>query len=148
MRMLNIARRFHQEAGIIGLACLLSACQSSPASLLEGQPEKVANFPTMAADLSDCVYRFAQSMRSPYLFHRFVVRANQEFLVTATGFNGKTSSKLPNLELRFIAQGETTTVEMRDNAPEDHELSDESWVIVERCSHQVAKPSGSTSTKP
>jgi len=48
----------------------------------------------------------------------------QVTLVTAIGFNGATSSKLPNLELRFIAQGETTTAE-------DHELSDETWAIVE-----------------
>ena len=127
-------------AAAIGLACLLSACRSSHASLLEGPPEKEANFPTMAADLSDCVYRFSQSMRSPYLFHRFIVRADKEFLVTAKGSNAPTQPTLPRLELRFLSQGETTSVELRDTASGNHELEDEVWAIVERCSHQKAKP--------
>ena len=55
---------------VIGLAYLLSACQSSLASLPQGHPAKVANFPAMASDLSDCVYRAAQSIPAPYVFHR------------------------------------------------------------------------------
>lgn len=130
----------------IGLACLLSGCESSPATLLEGQPEKISNFPTTAADLSDCVYRFAQSMRSPYLFHRHARADNLEFVVTATGSNAPIATTLPKLELRFITQGETTSVEMRDNAIGDHELSHDVWTIVERCSQQKAKPSESKSS--
>jgi hypothetical protein len=132
----------------IGLTCLLSACQSGPATLLEGQPEKTANFPTMATDLSDCVYRFAQSMRSPYLFHRHARADNLEFVVTATGSNAPIATTLPKLELRFITQGETTSVEMRDNAIGDHELSHDVWTIVERCSQQKTKPSESKSSAP
>jgi hypothetical protein len=131
----------------IGLVCLLSACQSSPANQLPGQPEKAANFPGMATDLSDCVYRFSQSMTSPYFFRRITTRADKEYLVTAKGSNAPTQPKYPRLELRFIAQGETTTVELRDDASGDHELEDRIWSIVERCSRQ-AKPSAATSTTP
>lgn len=93
----------------------------------------------MAAELSDCVYRFAQSTRTPYLFDRDVRANNMEFLVTG---NAASTLKLPKIELRFITQGETTTVEMRENAVGDHELSRDIWAIVERCSQQKAKPSG------
>jgi hypothetical protein len=128
----------------MGLACLLSACQSSPATLLEGQPDKAADFPTTAADLSDCAYRFAQSMRSPYLFHRHARADNLEFVVTATGSNAPIATTLPKLQLRFITQGETTSVEMRDNAIGDHELSHDVWAVVEWCSQQKTKPSASS----
>jgi hypothetical protein len=133
---------------VVGLACLLSACQSSPANLLPGPPEKAADFPTMAAELSDCVYRAAQSMRSPYIFHRNARADNLEFLVTATGSNTERQPTLPKLELRFITQGETTTVEMRDTAIGDHELSHDIWSIVERCARQVAHPPGAKSATP
>src|SRR5688572_9660475 len=129
----------------IGLACLLSACQSSPTALLKGPPEKIENFPAMAAELSDCVYRFAQSMRSPYLFEREVRAGDREFVVTGTAAS---VSKLPQIELRFITQGETTIVELRENAAGDHELSHDLWAIVERCSQQRAMPSGSKSLAP
>jgi hypothetical protein len=79
----------------MGLVCLLSACQSSPETYLSGQPAKAANFPAMAADLSDCVYRFSQSMRSAYLFHRIHVREDKEFLVIAKGSNAPTQPKHP-----------------------------------------------------
>lgn len=129
----------------IGLACLLAACQSSPTTLLEGPPEKTGHFPTMAADLSACVYRFAQSTRSPYLFDREVLAGNREFLVTGTAAS---TSKLPKIELRFIAQGETTIVEMRENAVGDHELSHDVWTFVERCAQQKPTPSGSKTLAP
>jgi hypothetical protein len=129
-----------KRLGVMGLVCLLSACQSTQ---LPGQPEKTATFPTVAADFSDCVYRFAQSMRSPYFFHRITVRADKEFLVTAAR-----PPTFPQLELRFIAQGEATTVELRDTAIQDHELSDDVWAITERCSQQTTKPHGARSTAP
>ncbi len=130
----------------IGLGCLLSACQST--HLLEGPPDKTASFPLMTADLSDCVYRSAQSMRSPYLFRRHARADNMEFVVTAAGSNAPIAPTFPQLELRFRTQGATTIVEMRDNATGDLELSDEIWAIVEQCSHQVAKPSAPTSPVP
>ena len=131
---------------VIGLACLLSACQS--ANVLPGQPEKTGDFPTMGADLSDCVYRAAQSMRSPYIFRRKARADNLEFLVTATSSTSANLSTLPKLELRFITQGEATTVEMRDTAIGDHELSHEIWSIVDRCVQQVTKPSAAKPTAP
>jgi hypothetical protein len=122
-----------KRLGVIGLLCLLSACQSTH---LPGQPEKTATFPATAADLSACVYRSAQALRSPYLFHRLQVRADKEFLVTATGSNAPIVPKFPKLELRFIGQDQTTTVEIRDTAIQNHELSEDVWATTERCSQQ------------
>jgi hypothetical protein len=127
-----------KRLSVMSLLCLLSACQSS--AHISGPPEKTAAFPARAPDLSDCVYRFAQSVRSPYMFRRITVQADREFLVTATGSNAGTVPELPRLELRFITQGETTAVELRDTSIGDHELSDEVWAITERCSQQRAKP--------
>ncbi len=135
-----------KRLAVIGLACLLSACQST--HLLEGPPDKTASFPLMTADLSDCVHRSAQSMRSPYWFRRHARADNLEFVVTATGPHAPIASKFPQLELRFLTQGATTIVEMRDNATGDHELSDETWAFVERCAHQVDRPSAPTSPLP
>jgi hypothetical protein len=137
-----------KRLGLIGLACLLSACQSSPEHHLSGQPDKAANFPAMAATLSDCVYRFAQSLTSPYLFHRIHARADKEILVTAKGSNAPTQPTYPGLELRFISQGQTTTVELRDTANGDHELEDAVWSIVERCAQQGAQVPATKSTPP
>ena len=126
------------------LLALLSACQSN---YLPGEPEKAAAFPAMATDLSDCTYRSGQALRSPYMLHRIQIRADKEFLVTATGSNAPAQT-FPKLELRFISQGETTTVEMRDSAIQNHELSDAVWAIVERCSQQMTKPPGARATAP
>jgi len=87
-------------------------------------------------------------MRSAYLFHRIVRADNQEFWVTATGSNAEVVPKLPQLELHFITQGKSTTVELRHTASGDHELSPAVWAIVERCARQVAMPSAATSTAP
>jgi len=137
-----------KRLAVIGLACLLTACQSRPDNLLEGPPEQTANFSTRAADHSDCVYRFAESTRSAYLFHILGRADNQEFWVTATGSNAATVPKLPKLELHFIAQGETTIVELRHAASGDHELSATLWGIVDRCARQVGTPSAATPTAP
>ena len=97
---------------VIGLAYLLSACQSSLAHLPQGHPAKVANVPARAADLSDCVYRVAQSIRPSYVFHRHARADNLEHVVTATeGANTAMQPELPQLQLRFVKQGETATVE-------------------------------------
>ena len=125
----------------VGLACLLPACQST--HLLEGPPEKIENFPVMAANLSDCAYRSAQSVRSPYLFKREVRAGHREFVVTGTA-----ASNLPQIELRFVTEGATTIVELRENAAGDHELSHDVWTMVERCSYQVANPSAPPFTLP
>jgi hypothetical protein len=134
---------------VIGLAYLLSACQSSLASLPQGHPARVANFPAMASDLSDCVYRAAQSIPSPYVFHRHARADNLEHLVTATeGAYTAMQPELPQLQLRFITQGETTTVEMRDSAIEDPTLRRDTWSIVERCAQQMTQPPGAKSAGP
>ena len=74
-----------KRLAVVGLACLLSACQSSHTDLLPDKPEKVADFPaTKAVDLSDCVHRAAQSMPFPYVFHLNARADKLEFVITAT----------------------------------------------------------------
>lgn len=134
---------------VMGLAYLLSACQSSLAHLPQGHPAKVANVPARAADLSDCVYRAAQSIRPSYVFHRHARADNLEHLVTATeGANTTMQPELPQLQLRFMTQGETATVEMRDSAMGDPTLHRDTWSLVERCAQQMAQPPVAKSTVP
>lgn len=123
---------------VVGLACLLSACHSSPTDLLPDKPEKVADFPaTTAADLSDCVHRAAQSMPSPYVFHLNARADKLEFVITATVEPHTTMRpKLLKLELHLMTKGESTTVEMKKSALGDHELNRDIWSIVERCAER------------
>ena len=123
---------------VVGLACLLSACHSSPTDLLPDKPEKVADFPaTTAADLSDCVHRAAQSMPSPYVFHLNARADKLEFVITATVEPHTTMQpKLLKLELHLMTKGESTTVEMKKSALGDHELNRDIWSIVERCAER------------
>ena len=100
----------------------------------------------LAADLSDCVCRAAQSIRSSYVFHRHARPDNLEFLVTAIGgANTAMQPELAQLQLRFMTQGETATVEMRDSAIGDPTLHRDTWSIVERCAQQLAQPPGAKS---
>ena len=124
-----------QRLAVVGLACMLSACQSGPTDLLPDKPEKVADFPaTTAEDLSDCVHRAAQSMRSPYVFHLNARADKLEFVITATGEPNTTMRpKLLKLELHLMTKGESTTVEMKKSAIGDYELNRDIWSIVERC---------------
>jgi hypothetical protein len=125
---------------VICLASLLSACHSSLADLPWDKREKADFQATAVADLSDCVYRAAESMGSSYFFHLNARADKLEFLITATTVSDLAiQPKLAKLELHFMAKGETTTVEMRDRATGDHMLSRDLWSIVERCAEQVAK---------
>jgi hypothetical protein len=136
---------------VVGLACLLSACQSSRADVLPNKPERVADFPsTTAADLSDCVHRTAQSMRSPYVFHLNARADKLEFLIIATREPDTTMRpKLPKLELHLMTKGESTTVEMKESAiGGDHELSHDIWSIVERCVKRMPEHPAEKSTAP
>ena len=66
-----------QRLAAVGLACMLSACQSGPTDLLPDKPEKVADFPaTTAEDLSHCVTRAAQSMRPSMFFISMLAQTN------------------------------------------------------------------------
>ena len=128
-----------KRLAVVGLACLFCACQSTRTDLLPDKPEKVADFPaTTAADLSDCVYRDAQSMRSSYVFHLNARADKLEFVITATGEPVTTMRpKLTNLELHVMTKGESTTVEMKKSAIGDQELSRGIWSIVERCAKRM-----------
>ena len=123
-----------KRLAIIGLGCLLTACQLSLPDLLPDRPEKVADFPgTTAADLSDCVYQSAQSLRSPYAFHLNARADGLEFVITAIG---QPNTSIPKFELHVTTKGEGTTVEMGKTARRDHELSQEIWSSVERCAQR------------
>ena len=128
-----------KRLAVMGLACLLSACQSNLADLLPGKPDRGADFPAAVTDLSGCTHQATHSMPSPYLF-RLIARADQrEFLITATGTSEQTlRSTLATPELHFMANGKTTRVEMRERAIGDPALSREIWSIVERCSQRLA----------
>jgi len=128
-----------KRLAIMGLVCLLSACQSNLTDLLPSKPDKVADFPTAVANLSDCTHRATHAMTSPYLFHLNARADHLEFLITATRTSEQTlRPALATLELHFMANGKTTTVEMRESAIGDPALSREIWSIVERCSQRVA----------
>lgn len=135
---------------IIGLACLLSACVSNVADLRQGKAaDKVADFPAAAADLSDCVHRAMKSMDSPYDFRLIARPDNLEFFITTTPVSEAITRREPaTLELHFMAQGKTTTVEMRENAIGGRVLSLETWSIIERCAQQVGAPPAKRPTAP
>ncbi len=124
----------------IGLLCLLSACELNLTDLRQNQPEKVSDFPAEVTKLSGCVHRAAESMGTP---HSFLLNARpdkQEFVITATPASEPSiRAEQAALELHFKAQGETTTVLLRDSAIGDHVLSHDLWSIVERCASQLAE---------
>lgn len=139
-----------KRLAVIGLACLISACQSDLVGLLPEKPDKVADFPaTTSADLSGCVYQAAQSMNPPYAFHLNARADNREFVITPTGVSAKSEhSGVTKLELHFMTKGENTTVEIRESPIADRVLSRRMWSFVERCAEEVTNPPGMKSTTP
>ncbi|MEO7860747.1 MAG: hypothetical protein ABIU05_09925 [Nitrospirales bacterium] len=127
-----------KRLAVVGLACLLSAWQSSHSDLFLDKPEKVADFPaTTVEDLSNCVHRAAQSMRSPYIFHVNARADKLEFVITATGESPTHMRPIPpKLELHLMTKGESTTVELKKSAGEDQTLNRAIWSAVERCAHR------------
>jgi hypothetical protein len=134
---------------VVSLACLLSACVSTPADLRPAHADKVANFPAAAADLSDCGHRAMEVMGSSYA-HRLHARPDKrEFFITTTRVsNVITRRQLVGLELRFIAQGQATMVEMREGLTGGWYLARKVWPLIERCSQQVATPPAASFTAP
>ena len=128
-----------QRLAVVGLACMLSACQSGPTDLLPDKPEKVADFPaTTAEDLSHCVTRAAQSMTSLYIFHLNARADKLEFVITATeGSHTTMRPKPPTLELHLMTKGESATVEMKKGAVEDQKLNRDIWSTVARCAQRM-----------
>ncbi len=124
---------------VVGLACLLSACVSSLAD--RRQADKVADFPGAAAELSDCVHRAMEEMGSSYSL-RFHSRPDklEFFIITRQVSRVITRPQRAGLELRFIAHGQATTVEMREGVMGGWYLARKVWPLIERCSQQVATP--------
>lgn len=139
-----------KRLAVIGLTCLLSACVSSLADVRQAQPDKVADFPVVAADLSGCVHRAMEAMESPYEF-RLITRPDKlEFYITAIRVSDAiTRRQVAGIELRFIAHDQkTTSVEMREGVPDGEVLAYQVWPIIERCSQQVAVPPAASPTAP
>ena len=133
---------------VMSLACLLSACLSSLADLCEANADKVADFPAAAAELSDCVHRAMDAMGPSYAHRLHASPDKMEFFITTT----RVSEVIPQrqmvgLELRFIAQGQATTVEMREGVTGGWYLARKVWPLIERCSQQVAAPSAASPSK-
>ena len=124
---------------VVGLACLLSACVSSLAD--RRQADKVADFPGAAAELSDCVHRAMEEMGSSYSLRLHSRPDKLEFfIITRPVSRVITRPQRAGLELRFIAQGQATTIEMREGATGGWYLARKVWPLIERCSQQVATP--------
>lgn len=126
---------------LVSLACLLSPCVSSLADLHQANAHKVADFPAAAAEFSDCVHRAMQTIGSSYA-HRLHARPDKlEFFITTTRVSEViTQRQMVGLELRFIAQGQATTVEMREGVTGGWYLARKVWPFIERCSQQIAVP--------
>ena len=134
---------------VVGLACLLSVCVSSLADLCEANADKVADFPGAAADLSDCVYRAMDAMGSSYAHRLHATPDKMEFFITTTRVSEViTQRQMVGLELRFIAQGQATTVEMREGVTGGWYLARKVWPFVERCSQQLAAPPAASRPAP
>ena len=124
---------------LVSLACLLSACVSNLAELRQANADKVADFPAAAAELSGCVHRAMEAMGSSYA-HRFHAGSDKlEFFITTIPVSKViTQRQMVGLELRFIALGQATTVEMREGVTGGWYLARKVWPLIERCSQQVA----------
>jgi hypothetical protein len=134
---------------IVSLACLLSACESGLTELRQENIDKVADFPGMAADLSDCVHRAMKAMDSPHAHRLHALPNKREFFVTATPVSKVlTRPQVASLELRFIAHGPATTVEMREGVTGGWVLARKVWPLIERCSQQGAAPPAASGPAP
>jgi hypothetical protein len=133
----------------VGLACLLSACVPSLAEFRQDEPDKVADFPAAAADLSNCVHRATDAMESPYAFRLDAHPDKRKFLITATPVSKViTRRQRAGLELHFKAQGQATRVEMREGVTGGWWLARKVWPLIERCAQQVAVPPTPSPTAP
>jgi hypothetical protein len=130
---------------VMSLACLLSACVFSLSDLCQANDDKVADFPAAAAELSDCVHRAMDAMGASYAHRLHASPDKLEFFITTTRVSEViTQRQMVGLELRFIAHGQATTVEMREGVTGGWYLARKVWPLIERCSQQVAAPSAAS----
>ena len=82
--------------------------------------------------------------------HRLHARPDKrEFFVTATRVSKViTRPQVASLELRFIAHGQATTVEMREGATGGWYLARKVWPLIERCSQQGSVPPAASRPAP
>jgi hypothetical protein len=126
---------------VVSLACLLSTCESGLAEIRQDNIDKVADFPGAPADLSGCVHRALEAMGSSYAHRLHAHPDKPEFFITTTPVSEViTRAQRAGLELRFVAHGQGTTVEMREGVTGGWVLARKVWPFIERCSQQIAAP--------
>jgi hypothetical protein len=134
---------------LVSLACLLSACASSLVDSGQANTDKVADFPAAAKELSDCVHRAMEAMGSSYAYRLHARPDKLEFFITSTPVSKViTRPQRAGLELRFIAHGQATTVEMREGVTGGWVLARKVWPLIERCSQHGAAPPAASGPAP
>ena len=124
---------------IVSLACLLSACVSNAAHLPQAHADTVGEFPAGATDLSACVHQATEALDVPYSFRLHTHPDKRKISITAASVSKViTRREMIGLELHFIPQGQSTTVEMRKGVTGGWWLAPKVWPLVERCSQQHA----------
>ena len=126
---------------VVSLACLLSACVSNAANLSQTHTDKMEEFPAMATDLSACVHQATEALDVPYAFRLHARPDKRKISITATSVSKViTRREMIGLELHFIPQGQSTTVEMRKGVTGGWWLAPKVWPLIERCSQHVTAP--------
>jgi hypothetical protein len=124
---------------VVCLASLLSACASTQANPPQTRADKVAEFPAVATDLSACVHQATEALDVPYSFRLHTHSDKRKISITAASVSKViTRREMIGLELHFIPQGQSTTVEMRKGVTGGWWLAPKVWPLVERCSQQYA----------
>jgi rhamnose utilization protein RhaD (predicted bifunctional aldolase and dehydrogenase) len=124
---------------VVSLACLLSACVSNAANLPQTHADTVAEFPAGATDLSACVHQATEALEVPYNFRLHTHPDKRKISITAASVSKViTRREMIGLELHFIPQGQSTTVEMRKGVTGGWWLAPKVWPLVEHCSQQQA----------
>ena len=126
---------------VVSLACLLSACVSNATNVPQVQADKVAEFPVGATDLSACVHQATETLDVPYSFRLHARPDKRAFVITATSLSKViTRREMIGLDLHFIPQGQSTTVEIRKGVTGGWWLAPKVWPLIEHCSQHVTTP--------
>ena len=134
---------------VVSLVCLLSACASTQGNLPQTHADKVAEFPAGAMDLSACVHEATEALDVPYSFRLHARPDKRAFVIIATSVSKViTRREMIGLELHFIPQGQSTTVEMRKGVTGGWWLAPKVWPLIENCSQHVSTPPAASFSAP
>ena len=125
---------------LIGAVCLLSGCTMTVAELSQAPPNEVRYFPVATPALSDCVNHVIE-LRGYTTTLQHPNRDN--VVITATQMvDAITRSEMAVADVRFLAQDQGTTVELRNGTFGGQLVGREAWTFVEQCAKTGKKPSG------